>query len=69
MISETESFSTSSNKRSLGRKPAVCFGLCDADGIVDRLLSAVSSAACVLLLFVYAVPEQVQDSILHWLRT
>ena len=51
------------------KKPSVCFGLCDADGIVDRLLSALSSAACMLLLFVYAVPEQVQDSILHWLRT
>ena len=51
------------------KKPSVCFGLCDADGITDRLLSILSSAACVILLFVFAVPESVQDSVIRWLRS
>ena len=51
------------------KKPAVCFGLCDADGIVDRLLSVLSSAVCVILLFVTAVPADVQDDLLRWLRS
>ena len=34
-----------------------------------RLLSILSSAACVILLFVFAVPESVQDSVIRWLRS
>ena len=51
------------------KKPVVCLNLCRADGLVNSILSVVCSAACVILLFVYAVPEQVQNQILHWLRT